>query len=490
MWTCLLTQAGVSLGLASEVGVLFPAFGPKFQSALIAVILINQIVGPVLFRIGMRAVGEAGKGASAGDEWDEDADVPIALLLGRTPAAMSLAARLLGEHWSVTLVCASEEEARLASAEIAACGEEARAAAGAKAGKGRVAHVLRRLRSVGRRPAPGAASEQDVEAVAGGEAENSSLLAAAPQEAELDEHGHPLRRIEDSFRTVVLQLCTDAPEPATDPLPSVGEADGEQVPPAGEAGPPSPAASDALDTQIADLVAGLDVKRLSAFVFSGPDDERNLRCARSVRALADASAKASPLRSARLLALLRSPGWAGEFEKLSAMPLHCELHTTFLAARLLSSPPSRPVTLLQAAASLDDLCRSVGAVVAGDAQKGFAERYADPAEGSEQLRRSRSDVAGSFAAAQAEAKDLRSTMRSVAALVPRSLSQLKESVRSVVYREEVGATGLARREYLEQLSGLDENAKIQGALLGRVTERSRAEGLQEMAAITRARSYE
>ena len=43
MWMCLLTQAGVSLGLASEMSVLFPTFGPLFQSTLIAVILINQV---------------------------------------------------------------------------------------------------------------------------------------------------------------------------------------------------------------------------------------------------------------------------------------------------------------------------------------------------------------------------------------------------------------------------------------------------------------
>ena len=126
MWTCLLTQAGVSLGLASEMGVLFPAFGAEFQTALIAVILINQIAGPVLFRVGMRAVGEAGKGGAAGDEWDQDATVPIALILGKTPGAMALAARLLSDHWAVSLVCGSDAEAELAAAEMSAYGEEAR----------------------------------------------------------------------------------------------------------------------------------------------------------------------------------------------------------------------------------------------------------------------------------------------------------------------------------------------------------------------------
>ena len=60
MWMTLLTQAGVSLGLASEVGVsnTFEPWGRSFQTTIIAIVLVNQILGPVLFRIAVRRVGE------------------------------------------------------------------------------------------------------------------------------------------------------------------------------------------------------------------------------------------------------------------------------------------------------------------------------------------------------------------------------------------------------------------------------------------------
>lgn len=53
-WMALITQAGVSLGLAAEVAVIFPAWGQELQTALIAIILVNQIIGPILFRVADR----------------------------------------------------------------------------------------------------------------------------------------------------------------------------------------------------------------------------------------------------------------------------------------------------------------------------------------------------------------------------------------------------------------------------------------------------
>jgi hypothetical protein len=50
MWMTLLTQAGVSLGLASEVGMSFPGWGRAFQTAIIAEVLVNQVVGPIFFK--------------------------------------------------------------------------------------------------------------------------------------------------------------------------------------------------------------------------------------------------------------------------------------------------------------------------------------------------------------------------------------------------------------------------------------------------------
>lgn len=55
--------------------------------------LINQIVGPVLFKIAIRRVGEAGKAALEG-VFDEDADVPSAIVMGGTSAGLSLTVRV------------------------------------------------------------------------------------------------------------------------------------------------------------------------------------------------------------------------------------------------------------------------------------------------------------------------------------------------------------------------------------------------------------
>jgi Kef-type K+ transport system membrane component KefB len=53
-----ISQAGVSLGLAAEVGRRFPELGPAVPPAMIATVAISQIVGPVLLARALSAVGE------------------------------------------------------------------------------------------------------------------------------------------------------------------------------------------------------------------------------------------------------------------------------------------------------------------------------------------------------------------------------------------------------------------------------------------------
>ena len=45
IWMTLLTQAGVSLGLASEIGISYPGWGRSVQSTIIAIVLVNQLTG-------------------------------------------------------------------------------------------------------------------------------------------------------------------------------------------------------------------------------------------------------------------------------------------------------------------------------------------------------------------------------------------------------------------------------------------------------------
>jgi Kef-type K+ transport system membrane component KefB len=54
-----ITQAGVSLGLAGIVMRRFPEWGAALATVIVAVIAINQIIGPVAFKLALGAVGEA-----------------------------------------------------------------------------------------------------------------------------------------------------------------------------------------------------------------------------------------------------------------------------------------------------------------------------------------------------------------------------------------------------------------------------------------------
>ena len=63
LWIGLMPQAGVSLGLAGVVAGAFPdSFGSDFQSTIIAIILLNQIIGPLGAKYLIKHMGEDGKG--------------------------------------------------------------------------------------------------------------------------------------------------------------------------------------------------------------------------------------------------------------------------------------------------------------------------------------------------------------------------------------------------------------------------------------------
>lgn len=59
-WTGFVAQAGLSLGLASRVRSEMPGFGEVLATLVVGAVVINQLVGPVLWRWGLTASGEAG----------------------------------------------------------------------------------------------------------------------------------------------------------------------------------------------------------------------------------------------------------------------------------------------------------------------------------------------------------------------------------------------------------------------------------------------
>ncbi len=60
-WTGLIAQAGVVLGLAVTIERAFPSFGPPFRALAIATVALNQLVGPVLFKLALDRSGESSR---------------------------------------------------------------------------------------------------------------------------------------------------------------------------------------------------------------------------------------------------------------------------------------------------------------------------------------------------------------------------------------------------------------------------------------------
>ena len=58
-WMGFITQAGVAIGLAKQVALEFPAWGPSVQALCVMTILVNLMFGPIAFKWLLIKVGEA-----------------------------------------------------------------------------------------------------------------------------------------------------------------------------------------------------------------------------------------------------------------------------------------------------------------------------------------------------------------------------------------------------------------------------------------------
>jgi Kef-type K+ transport system membrane component KefB len=61
-WAPLISQAGLTLGLAVLIARAFPALGEGFRSLTVASVAINEVVGPILFKLALDRTGETGAG--------------------------------------------------------------------------------------------------------------------------------------------------------------------------------------------------------------------------------------------------------------------------------------------------------------------------------------------------------------------------------------------------------------------------------------------
>ncbi|RMG44132.1 MAG: potassium transporter TrkA [Candidatus Dadabacteria bacterium] len=103
-----ITQAGISVSLAKEIGILFPGWGGQLSTLLLGMIIINTLVGPAFTRMGIIIAGEAHLPTAAAEEKRDR----TALIFGVEDQALALYQELLSHGWQVTLVDIDAERVR------------------------------------------------------------------------------------------------------------------------------------------------------------------------------------------------------------------------------------------------------------------------------------------------------------------------------------------------------------------------------------------
>jgi Kef-type K+ transport system membrane component KefB len=63
-WAPLVLQAGLTIGMSVIVARSYPSFGVDFRSLVVATVAINELVGPVLFKLALDRAGESGRGSA------------------------------------------------------------------------------------------------------------------------------------------------------------------------------------------------------------------------------------------------------------------------------------------------------------------------------------------------------------------------------------------------------------------------------------------
>lgn len=105
-WMPYVTQAGVGLGLAIEVSKDFPTWGGEFATIVIAVIILNQIVGPPIFKFALNKVGESHKRAAIpGFDGVQDA-----IIFGLEDRSLALGRQLKKHGWEVIIATFKSQE--------------------------------------------------------------------------------------------------------------------------------------------------------------------------------------------------------------------------------------------------------------------------------------------------------------------------------------------------------------------------------------------
>lgn len=99
-WMPYVTQAGVALGLTTLVASAFPDWGYEFQTIIIAIIVINQLIGPPLFKIAINMVGES----HLKHKMAEFDGIKDAVIFGLESQSIALALTLKQHGWEPKIV--------------------------------------------------------------------------------------------------------------------------------------------------------------------------------------------------------------------------------------------------------------------------------------------------------------------------------------------------------------------------------------------------
>jgi len=105
-WMPYVTQAGVALGLTTIIAAEFPEWGYEFQTIIIAIIVINQLIGPPLFKYAINLVGESHLKHKT-PEYDGVRD---AVIFGLESQSIALAGSLKSHGWTPKIVAVTNEK--------------------------------------------------------------------------------------------------------------------------------------------------------------------------------------------------------------------------------------------------------------------------------------------------------------------------------------------------------------------------------------------
>jgi len=104
-WMPYVTQAGVSLALVMVVSTSFPGWGNELATIIIAVIIVNQLIGPPLFKWAIKRVGENRNLAK--EQYEHSHRV---LIFGYENQSVALTHELIKNNWKVSIATRKSQD--------------------------------------------------------------------------------------------------------------------------------------------------------------------------------------------------------------------------------------------------------------------------------------------------------------------------------------------------------------------------------------------